>query len=228
MLSPFKFSTPNLRPLTRKTSTHVRDSSHSVQLASDVSIDDVESLVSVDVISLVTNVPVPLAVSSDRAALAGDAILNEETPLALEELCRLLKFCPFSTYISHKRTIFRQNSGTVMVASISVRMANLTKEYIEEKTLSSFSPRPKLFLRYMNDCFCATKTSEIKNFRQPFDSVHPALQFWAEWESYCSIPFLDVQLARKRHGLKFSVHKEPTPTSRYLHFDSSHHARPEA
>ncbi|XP_075738710.1 uncharacterized protein LOC142783978 [Rhipicephalus microplus] len=109
-----------------------------------------------------------------------------------------------------------------MGASISVTMANLTMEYIEEKALSSFSPRPKLFLRYMDDCFCVIKTAEVENFRQHLNSVNPAIQFTTECESDYCLPFLDVQVTRRCNGLELTIHRKPTHTGRYLQFDCSH------
>ncbi|XP_075724389.1 uncharacterized protein LOC142767051 [Rhipicephalus microplus] len=101
-------------------------------------------------------------------------------------------------------------------------MANLTIDHIEEKTLSSFSPRPKLFLRYVDDHFCAMKTSEIENFRQHPNSMRPAIQFTSECKGDRYRPFLDVQVARKCNCLEFSVHKKPTHAGRYLQYGSSH------
>ncbi|XP_075741713.1 uncharacterized protein LOC142792096 [Rhipicephalus microplus] len=129
-----------------------------------------------------------------------------------------------STYFSCKGTIFRQNNETAMVASISVPMVNLTIEYIEEKALSCFSLRPKLFLRYMDDCFCVMKMSEGEKFSEHLNSVHPAVRFTTECESDHCLPFLEVQKARKRNGPEFSIHRKPAHTGRYLRFASSHSA----
>nr|XP_037285638.1 uncharacterized protein LOC119178534 [Rhipicephalus microplus] len=101
-------------------------------------------------------------------------------------------------------------------------MTNLTMEYIEEKAISSFSPRPRLFLRYIDDCFCVIKTAEVENIGQHLNSVNPAIQLTTECESDHCPPFFDVQVARKRDGLEFFIHRKPMHTGHYLQFDSSH------
>ena len=113
---------------------------------------------SFDVISLFTNVPVDLALSVVEKRL-DEVDVSSHTPLPKQELVSLLRLCLTSTTFCYNGTVYQQVFGTVMGSPVSVVVANIVMEHIENEALSS-SPVPTIFWkRYVNDILAAVGTS---------------------------------------------------------------------
>ncbi|XP_054922070.1 uncharacterized protein [Dermacentor andersoni] len=205
-----------LSPLAGKTSTHVENSSAFVAKITDITLSEDDALVSFDITSLFTSIPVDLAVATCKEALEADSGLPGRTPFDVHELSELLRFCLSNTYFSYGGSLYQQTHGTAMGASISVTTANLVMEALEGKVLATFNPAPKVFYRYVDDCFCILKKQDIQRFLDCLNAQNAHIQFTVEHERDNSLPFLDLLVRRDGDALAFSVYRNPTHTGRYL------------
>ena len=92
-----------------------------------VSVGSDESLVmiSFDVTSLFTNVPIEEAVGVIRDKLREDEELVKRTPLSRDRVAELLSVCLKSTYFSFGGEFYEQRQGAAMGYPVSAVIANL-------------------------------------------------------------------------------------------------------
>ena len=103
-----------------------------------MTLRDGEVLVSFDVVSLFTNVPVDLALRVAEQRLRQDDTLADCTALKVEEVVQLLEFCLNATCFAFRGSFFQQTFGTAMGSPVSMTVVNLVMENVEERALESF------------------------------------------------------------------------------------------
>ena len=131
-----------LSPLVGKSASHVRNSSEFATFIAGQSLPNGTVLVSFDVVSLFTNVPVDLAVKVAHERLSLDTSLVERTALSAEQVVNLLRFCLDATFLAYRGEFYQQTFGTAMGSPVSVTVTNLVMEDVEERALSTYSSPP--------------------------------------------------------------------------------------
>ena len=110
-----------------------------------------------------------------------------------------------------------------MGSPVSVTVANLVIEDIEEQALATHSLQPIFWKRHIDDTLTALPGNQIKQFHQHINSIEPTIQFTIEEESNGFIPFLDTRVVwHDDSSLLTTVFRKQIHTDRYLDFMSHH------
>ncbi|XP_078482534.1 uncharacterized protein LOC144743198 isoform X2 [Ciona intestinalis] len=207
-----KFLAKIVAPLIGNNSHHVRNSHEFAT----------ECLVSFDVVSLFTNVPIPLAMLAVMTRLRTDN-LEDRTLLSCEDIEEGLRLCLNATCFAFQGAFYQQVFGTAMGSPISVVIANVVMETIEEEALATFMHPPRYWKRYVDDTFGIIAAEQFHPFLDHLNGIEESIQFTLERENEGRIAFLDVEVSRdKEGGMKTNVYRKPTHTNRYLSFWSAH------
>ncbi|XP_064488395.1 uncharacterized protein LOC135400493 [Ornithodoros turicata] len=153
-----------------------------VRLIQDQVVDDNDIMVSFDVVSLFTNVPTALAVKVAEARLRDDSTLPTRTSLTVEDIIILLRFCLNQSHFSFRGQVYHQIEGCPMGSPVSVTMANLVMEYVEESAFQRFTHNIKFYRRYVDDTFVILNRNLLDEFHSTLNSIEPSIQFTCELE----------------------------------------------
>ena len=212
-----------LSPLVGRSHSHVRNSFDFASFIAGQTLEHNMAMVSFDVVSLFTKVPVDLATKVAQDRLSEDTSLTERTSLSADEIVNLLRFCLDVTYLAYNGDVFKQIFGTAMGSPVSVTVANLVMEDMEERALSTCSHPPPFWKRYVDDTFTALPEDQVDRFLDHLNTVEPTIKFTMEKESNGSLSFLDTLVTHHEDGsLSTSVYRKKTHTDRYLDFTSHH------
>lgn len=116
----------------------MKDSASFIKELKDIKLNPEYILISVDLISLYTYIPINEAL---------EVIYYLTDP----DTTHLVEICFTSTFFSFEGEFFEQTCGVAMGSPLSPIVTNLFMEYFKAKSLSSARLLPKLWKRYVDD-----------------------------------------------------------------------------
>ena len=211
-----------LAPYVQSVPSYIRNTADFVERIGSVRIEEDEIMVSFDIKSLFTSVPVDQATEAITMILQNDDSFHERCRIKIASFMELLRLCTSITTFQFRGQHYELADGLPMGSPASPCIANLFIARLESNALDSFPTSTKLWLRYVDDVFSIVKRAVVDQLLSHLNAQHPSIVFTLEIESDGKLPFMDVLVHRCDDQLKTSVYRKPTHTGRYLNY-SSHH-----
>ena len=113
--------------------------------------------------------------------------------------------------------------GTAMGSPVSVTVAKLVMEDVEQRALTSCGCQPLFWKCYMDDTIMALPQGQIQQLHDHLSSIEPTVQFTIETEVDGTLPFLYTRISWHTDGsLSTMVFRKETHTDRHLNFGFHH------
>ena len=206
-----------LKPLVGMSPHHVLYTKDIVEQLKGIMLQQEECIISYDVKTLFTSVPIQPVINIIKKKLAKDKNLQQRTSMN-HHIISLLEFCLKSTYFVSQGQYYEEIEGAAMGSPIHPIVANLFMEELETKALRT-SPHPiSLWRRFVDDAFVDIKSVHKEEFLIHINAMDKGIQFTAEnTRSDGSIPFLNTLVIQEAGGsLLTTVYRKPTHTNQYL------------
>ena len=201
-----------LQQLVDKSEHHVSNSLQIVQTLEFIHIQPDDLMVSFDVVSLFTRVPI-----ADSLKLLSHHF--EDGVLAL------FKHVLTSTYFCFDEKFYEQMDVVAMGSPLSPVITNFFIEDFEKRATEQVPHKPMCWFRCTDDTFIIWPHGKQKlgEFLNHLNGIHKNIQFAMEIEGGGHLPFLDTDIYRNPDGsLGHKVYRKPTSTNQYLHQNSHH------
>ena len=175
-------------------------------------------MVSFDVVSLLTNVPLKESID-----LAVSYILegNKNLKLSKTDLTKLFSIATSQTHFLFDGKVYDQIDGVAMGSPLAPVLANLFLGHYENIWLTKYQgPTVHFYRRYVDDTFCLFNTEhDAISFFDFINSQHPSIKFTVEKETNKVLAFLDICINNKDpSSLLTSVHRKGTFTGLLTNF----------
>ena len=213
-----KFITSLLNPLTVNQYS-LRDSfdaAEKIKSIPDDLYDEGYRLVSFDVKSLFTNVPLNKTIKVILDRVYSQKLIS--TKLKKRTLKKLILDTCSKTAFMFDDTIYEQKDGVSMGASLGPVLANIIMTELELKVVDRLiqNGQIKFYARYVDDTLLLVKPEDVDGILQEFNNFHNNIQFTVDKFENCVPHFLDLEV--HRDGL--SIYRKDTHTAQFTHYDS--------
>ncbi|XP_078361337.1 uncharacterized protein LOC144645655 [Oculina patagonica] len=188
----------------------------------ELKIKDSDVLVSYDVSSLFTNVPLEetMQILADKAFTNNWFNETHHLNLSRSDLVDLLRASTKDQLFQFNGQLYEQTDGVAMGSPLGPLLANVFMGYIEE-TLEREGKMPSFYKRYVDDTLTIMPDlTSATTFLQVLNNCHPSVNFTMETEKDRVLPFLGMQLLNRAPNIETKVYIKPTNTGLLLHYQS--------
>lgn len=209
-----------LSPITTTFEYNIKNSFDFVDFIQEVTLPEKHILISLDVVSLFTNIPKQLVVDIvTKQWKYISAYTNIEKDLFLD----IVSFCFDSSYFSFKGVTYSQKDGSAMGNPVSPTFANIVMNELVISTLRKLPFKLPFIRIYVDDTILAIPEGQENLVLQLFNQFHSKLKFTLEREQDQKISFLDLEITRQDNGqLLTNWYTKSSYSGRLLNFRSNH------
>ena len=188
----------------------------------DMEVDDHSILVSYDVTSLFTNVPVDETIQILAEKAFKDDWFNKQHNLNItkSDLVELLNIATKNQLFQFEGSLYEQIDGVAMGSPLGPLMANTFMCSIEDR-LQDQGKLPEFYKRYVDDTLSIMPNVETaESFLSVLNEIHPSVSFTMELGEHGKLPFLGTEIRKCNGRLETRVYRKPTDTGLLLHYKS--------
>ena len=207
-----------LKPLT-KSEYSVESSKDFVDMLSNKSLPPGFSLVSFDVVSLFTKVPLDFTIDLILKKIYDDKAIV--TKISRQRMKKLLLICTKEMHFNFNGRIYQQIDGVAMGSPLGPVIANIFMSELEQTLVPTLSEDVSFWTRYVDDTFAFVRQGSVERVLECLNGFHPSIQFTHESEVEGKISFLDVKVStREDRGFDTEIHRKKTDTNVYIHWNA--------
>lgn len=203
---------------------HIRNSVQFVKKLALIQLDQYETMISFDVVSMFTNIPIDHMICLIRKR--ADIIFSlYKIPFLLFKkiFLFLLKDCAVFAW---NEKVYQQQDSLAMGSPLSPILAKILMTDIIDSILPLLPIKPKFLALYVDDSFWIVKSYHVNLILHRLNQYHERINFTVEKKNNNRIAFLDVVVYADRNTTPGSIYtnwyKKPYASSRLLSYFSSH------
>lgn len=199
---------------------YIKDSFRFAELTNNKKLPDNYILVSLDVVSLFSNIPLDLVVKSVSNKWGA---IEQHCDIPIEKFLELVTFIFKNTYFSYENRFYKQTLGAPMGGQASSIIATYVMDDLLDNCIPKLTFSIPLIKKYVDDLICSIPNDSQNEILEVFNAYNEHIQFTIENEDdHNSVPFLDTRVHRDQNNvIKLDWYRKPTSSGRYLNFNSS-------
>ncbi len=210
-----KYLADILKPLINISPHSVKNVNAFLSKIEDIRVEPDEIMISFDVVSLFTSIPLDTARQITKNLLTNNTSWQTKTQLNTQDMLDLLDLC-LSTEFCFQNNYYRQISGTPMGSPLSSFLTEAVMQDLESKAVTNNNDI-KTWDRYVDDVFATVKKDKTEDVLQTINNTTKNIKFTKEEEHDKKLAFLDVLITKIENStLNTEVYRKKTHTHQIL------------